>query len=264
MTRRATFLTASLAAGALALASCGSPDEDPGSVETPGAASPTVQETNAEDSASPEPSPEATEAESDGDESSAPGADESHESEAESTPSEQASDHSPGTDESPESEQPEQDDLSGFSQETAATEDFPYTSGTWEEAQHLVEVRVGRHEGFDRVVFEHSGPSELAYQVEYIDQPTDQGMGAPIDVPGEAYLSISVSGIGFNPSQHDSDAVLSGPVEGVQTQSDLVQGIHALGTFESQSGYFIGLDQQRDFRVQMAEDPVRIIVDLAH
>ncbi|NYJ18134.1 AMIN-like domain-containing (lipo)protein [Nesterenkonia sandarakina] len=222
-----------------------------------------MEESSPEEIETPEPSPEDTEAEED-DESSTSDGDEPSEPDDESTPVEETPESSPGTDGSQQEEPAGQDDLSEFSQEVSATEDFPHTSGTWEEAQHLVEVRVGQHEGYDRVVFEHSEPSELAYQVEYVDRPTDQGMGEPIDVPGNAYLAVSVSGLGIGPGQQDPDAVLSGAIEDVQSQSALVQGVHAQGPFESQSTYFVGLDQPRDFRVQMAEDPNRIILDLAH
>lgn len=221
MTGRATFLTAALAAGALAITSCGSGEADPDPATTPPSQSSAAPETSPDDAAT------------------------------ETEAAEDQEDH-------------QESELSGFSQETISTEEFPSPPEGWEESQHLVDVRIGHHEGYDRVVFEHSGPSELAYQVEYIDQPTDQGMGEPVDVPGEVYLSVSVAGLGTPPDEYDPDATLSGPVEGVQTQSQLIQGIHALGTFEGQSSYFIGLDQPRDFRVQMAEDPVRIIIDLAH
>lgn len=50
MTRRATFLTASIAAGTLVLAGCGSPEEDSEPAATPDAPSTTVDETSVEDS----------------------------------------------------------------------------------------------------------------------------------------------------------------------------------------------------------------------
>ncbi|MBE1515162.1 AMIN-like domain-containing (lipo)protein [Nesterenkonia halotolerans] len=254
MTRRPAFLTASIAAGALALASCGTPEEDPAPISTSATPSSTVEEeTNSEESNSPEPSPEDTETDAPADDSSQ---EETSAPEEEPSPAEEASDGSQAEGES------HHVDRSEFSRETTATEGFPGTPGAPAEIQHLVEVRVGQHEGYDRVVFEHNGPSELGYQVEYVDSPTDPQLAEPIDVPGEAFISIGVAGLGLPTSNFDS--VLSGPIEGVDTRSQLVYGVHALSPFEAQSTYFIGVDQQRDFRVQVLEDPVRLVVDLAH
>ncbi|MGJ9426672.1 hypothetical protein ACHABX_12610 [Nesterenkonia halotolerans] len=255
MTRRLASLTASIAAGTLALASCGAPEEDPAPVSASATPSSSVEEASPEESNSPEPSPEATETDAPADDSSS---DETSAPEEEPSPTEdsQTSDGSQAEGES------HHVDLSEFSRETTATEGFPGARGAPAEIQHLVEVRVGQHEGYDRVVFEHNGPSELGYQVEYVDSPTDPQLAEPIDVPGEAYISIGVAGLGLPTS--DFDSVLSGPIEGVDTRSQLVYGVHALSPFEAQSTYLIGVDQQRDFRVQVLEDPVRLVVDLAH
>lgn len=260
MTRRPAFLTASIAAGALALASCGTPEEDPAPISASATPSSTVEEeTNSEESNSPEPSPEDTETDAPADDSSQ---EETSAPEEEPSPAEEATEDSQASDGSQAEGESHHVDRSEFSRETTATEGFPGTPGAPAEIQHLVEVRVGQHEGYDRVVFEHNGPSELGYQVEYVDSPTDPQLAEPIDVPGEAFISIGVAGLGLPTSNFDS--VLSGPIEGVDTRSQLVYGVHALSPFEAQSTYFIGVDQQRDFRVQMLEDPVRLVVDLAH
>lgn len=275
MSHPKTFFTAaSVSITALLLTGCGTTedDEQPGAAESP---QPTQTETETE-TAEPSPTPETTPA----DEDDADGQDSNGQETDEGSIDEGSDDEGSG-DETDAAQEPDVDDqdeddsaaepdaaeepdLTGFSRESQASEDFPHPGEPGEEAIQLVDVRVGQHEGYDRVVFDHRGDGQISYQVEYIEQPTSHRSGDPIEVPGDAFLEVAVFGLTFDSGNHDHDDILTGSIEGAEAGSMMVQGIHAQSIFEGGSGYFIGLDQERDFSVEIREDPVRVIVDIAH
>src|SRR3954447_14114722 len=64
-------------------------------------------------------------------------------------------------------------------------------------ASTVTEIRIGRQEGFDRVVFELDGAGTPGWDVRYVDPPASQGSGEPIEVEGEAALQVTLTGIGL-------------------------------------------------------------------
>ncbi len=55
----------------------------------------------------------------------------------------------------------------------------------------LGDVRVGRHDGFDRVTFEFSGAALPGYHLEYIDRPVRQcGSGHTTPIAGAGWLEV--------------------------------------------------------------------------
>jgi hypothetical protein len=121
-------------------------------------------------------------------------------------------------------------------------------------------VRAASHEGFDRVVFELSGSGTPGWQVEYVDAPTAQGSGAAIDVPGAAYLAVSLQGTSY-PYDSGAEEVARGavPVSG----TDVVQGVFYDATFEGVSAAVIGTADQAPFRVYSLTGPSRVVVEVA-
>ena len=47
----------------------------------------------------------------------------------------------------------------------------------------LTDVRIGAHDGFDRIVFELAGDGQAGWQVGFTGAPRSQGSGRPVDVP---------------------------------------------------------------------------------
>ncbi|WP_089156039.1 AMIN-like domain-containing (lipo)protein [Micromonospora sp. NBS 11-29] len=77
----------------------------------------------------------------------------------------------------------------------------PVTPPPGEPVPVLVAVRVGDHpaDGFSRITFAFRGPTP-SYRVGYVPSVVTEGRGAPVDLPGEAYLSVR-----FEPAQaHDA------------------------------------------------------------
>ncbi|MGO1332865.1 AMIN-like domain-containing (lipo)protein, partial [Cellulosimicrobium funkei] len=61
----------------------------------------------------------------------------------------------------------------------------------------VTDVRVGHHDGFDRVVFELGGTGTPGWRVEYVDQPVDDGKGDVVAGDGDAALQGMISGSGY-------------------------------------------------------------------
>ncbi|MGY1855367.1 AMIN-like domain-containing (lipo)protein [Modestobacter sp. SYSU DS0290] len=123
----------------------------------------------------------------------------------------------------------------------------------------VTSVRVGDHEGFERVVFELAGSGTPGWQVEYVDAPTAQGSGAPVDVPGEAYLQVVLTGTSY-PYETGAEELARGPVA---SGTGPVEGVVYDATFEGRSVAWIGTSGRLPFRVSALSDPSRLVVDVA-
>ncbi len=121
-------------------------------------------------------------------------------------------------------------------------------------------VRAASHEGFDRVVFELSGTGTPGWSVEYVDAPSAQGSGAAIDLPGAAYLGVSLQGTSY-PYDSGAEEVARGavPISG----TDVVEGVFYDATFEGTSAAVIGTATRAPFRVYSLTGPSRVVVEVA-
>jgi len=132
----------------------------------------------------------------------------------------------------------------------------------------LTAVRTGRHDCFDRVVFDLAGPG-AGYHVEYVDHVTQDGSGTVLDVPGGARLLVSVD----HPAYDDAGKPTIVPpptagrqiadVNGYQTLRSVVYG----GSFEGATTFGVGVRARLPFRVLTVDTPgagARLVVDVAH
>lgn len=143
-----------------------------------------------------------------------------------------------------------------FSLEDVSSADFPDlgpdlgTTGA---------VRVGRHTGYDRVVWQFDGPDTPNFQVRYVDEPRGDGSGDPVEVKGEAYLEVVVTSLGIPGSPDDCpDAVPGSKLSGTV----FAEAGAFCGGFEGMGQAFVGLDEERPFRVAVLENPSRLVVDV--
>lgn len=124
----------------------------------------------------------------------------------------------------------------------------------------IKDVRIGSHDGADRIVFEFVGEGTPGYWIRYEDMPAQQGSGRPISVAGDNKLSIDVRGTGY-PFDFDMDDYPSGPVRPTDTAA--IKEVVGAGTFEGSSQYVAGVDgERRLFRVSLAQNPTRLIIDI--
>ena len=122
-------------------------------------------------------------------------------------------------------------------------------------------VRVAGQDGYDRVVFELAGTAagQAGWRVEYVDEPSAQGSGDPVEVDGDAVLSVLITGTGY-PMDTGQEEVASDPAlpGGLEVVQDVVLG----AVFEGQYEAFIGTSGEQPFRVFRLADPERVVVDV--
>ena len=83
-------------------------------------------------------------------------------------------------------------DLEGYSTDPVVEGGFPELG---DNIGYGTAVRVGSHEGYDRVTFEFSGSGTPSFQVQYTDDPRSQGSGDTVDVEGDAALQVIVTSV---------------------------------------------------------------------
>ncbi|MDQ4130720.1 MAG: hypothetical protein M3133_07015 [Actinomycetota bacterium] len=141
----------------------------------------------------------------------------------------------------------------------------PKTSSVRQGSPVLIGVRTGRHPGYTRYVFDfvnddpegHSplGSARPGWDVRYVPpaQAVQDGSGDPPPVGGAVYLRIRFEGA----AAHYDDGSPSIRY-GLDAHSPLGFG----GDFEGRVTWFLGLDNERPFRVLFIENN-RVAVDVA-
>ncbi len=124
-----------------------------------------------------------------------------------------------------------------------------------------VGVRVGRHTGFERVVFDFEGSGTPGWRVQYVDAAIADPSGLELDVDGEETLEVIVTGVRY-PEESEYDKVLASTTYDAQG-TDWVEEIVVNSIFEGHLQAFIGVDDNRQpFRVFTLTSPVRLVVDV--
>lgn len=141
-------------------------------------------------------------------------------------------------------------------------------------ARPITNLRVGRHECFDRLVVDLAGrpagapTGRLGYDVRYVSQVVQDGSGAPVPLAGGADLQIIV-----HAAAHDLETgrVTYRPAN--RTQAVNVSGFRTFrqvafaGDFEGQTTIGLGVRARLPFRVFILSGPgagARLVIDVAH
>jgi hypothetical protein len=127
---------------------------------------------------------------------------------------------------------------------------------------HLTDVRIARHEGYDRVVFSFDGDVP-GYEVGYVDPPIlADGSGEPVAVAGGAYLRARFEpASGVDLDGPDYREVYTGPDTVTGDTSVLIQVVRT-GDFEAVLTWVAGIAERQDFRVTILTSPARVVVDV--
>lgn len=116
-------------------------------------------------------------------------------------------------------------------------------------------VEVGRHAGFDRVVFRVGGPS-LGYDVRYTSQLVEDASGRVLPLAGSAVLTVTLRQTTWtdapSPRVNRSDAFPA------------LRQVRSAGEFEAVASYGLGQAGRDGFRVFRLAGPDRVVVDLRH
>lgn len=252
---------------AVALAACGGPAEEDPAGESPAEESPEGESPAGEDVV--EDSPDDAE-----DETDEPDEEPVEEPDTDDQADEEPVDDPQGDED--ESDAPDEpDDASDlehreglsadrFGTETRQSEGFPdplSPSPTGEDLL-LTDVRPGAHEGYDRVVFDHHDTGLPGWHLEYVEEPTQPGSGHLIEMQGDAYLAVSVTGLRPGMAGEDQGHMIL-ETDWAETDS-AVRGTATTGVFEGAASCYISLDEPQEFDVFTLEDGSRLVVDILH
>jgi Putative peptidoglycan binding domain/Sporulation and spore germination len=125
----------------------------------------------------------------------------------------------------------------------------------------LRQVRVSRHDGFDRTVFEFDG-GRPAYTVRYTGVATTGGAGSPIPAGGTTALQIDLAAHTVDMEAADfprtfEDAVLTPRYPTLRT-------LRYGNEFEGLATFAAGLRARTGFRVLELSNPTRLAIDVAY
>ncbi|QIM22645.1 hypothetical protein G7075_18375 [Phycicoccus sp. HDW14] len=148
--------------------------------------------------------------------------------------------------------------LAGFSLEEQKTAGWPELGSS---IGIGVESRVGKHTGYDRVVYQFSKAGTPTYRVRWVDAPVEDGSGDRRDVPGDAWLEVMVTSVDIpGESAPSPDDPLPATLKG----TGIASADAIWGGFEGYGQQFIGVTGgQRPFRVSLLTGPTRLVVDVA-
>ena len=165
----------------------------------------------------------------------------------------------------------EGDDVVADSGEEAAA-GLPFPADTSEDTGEasggpwtVVDLRIGRQDGFDRVVFEagtgSGGEGTPGWRVRYTDDPRTQGRGDVVEVAGDATLEVVLTGTGypFDTGVEPYD----GPNPYAVRSTELVTEVRLGAVFEGQTLAFVGVTEEAPFRVYALADPPRVVLEVA-
>jgi hypothetical protein len=130
----------------------------------------------------------------------------------------------------------------------------------------LTAVRVGRHPGFDRVVFEF-GTTVPGYRIRYVPLPVKADTsGEPVPLGGaRAALEVvfkpaaGVDGRANPPSQ-----TYTGPARIAGAETVQVTELARTGDAQAVLSWAAGLRNQVPFTVTTLTGPPRVVIDLRH
>lgn len=130
-----------------------------------------------------------------------------------------------------------------------------------ENSQEITGVRVGLHDGYDRVVLDLTGDEpHLGWFAGFVDEPIEDPTGEPLAVEGDAFLQLGVYGIDWTTPSAERYSGASVDGGSLEVVDEVVFG----GLFEAQQQILIGLDERTAYRMFALSDPARIVIDIRH
>jgi hypothetical protein len=126
----------------------------------------------------------------------------------------------------------------------------------------LTAVRVARHEGYDRVVFQFSAVLP-GYDVRYVGSALRQdASGKIVSVRGAYVLRIRASrALDADLSKAGAPRTYTGPTR-ISPRTPEISQLVRIGAFEGVLTWAVGVRDRVDFRVITLHNPARIVVDV--
>jgi hypothetical protein len=133
-------------------------------------------------------------------------------------------------------------------------------------ADHLQDIRTGKHECYDRIVFDvPGGGDQIGYYVKYVDRFHADPSGKYIPVAGGAILDIRVGAWSYDleAGVPTYPGAVGEPLPGVKISGySTFRDTRFGGTSEGQTQVGLGVRARLPFRVIQMDD--RVVVDVAH
>ncbi|MEV6712177.1 hypothetical protein AB0M48_09040 [Lentzea sp. NPDC051208] len=123
-------------------------------------------------------------------------------------------------------------------------------------ASELTNIRTERHAGFDRVVFDFTGPRPEVTAGRSAE-PYHCGSGKPISAKGDEFLDVTMQPANANgytgPRSFDTPALLN------------VRSVTNTCNFEAHLGFSLGYaGAGRAYAISFLDNPTRVVVDIDH
>ena len=132
------------------------------------------------------------------------------------------------------------------------------SSGDWDLV--LTDVRLGDHDGYDRIVLEFAGTGTPGWAVGYVDRAVLDGSGERVTLDGDAIMDVYASGTTYPGSDADH---YGGPTRLEPDGGGAVDEVYVGGTFEGYTQVLAGITGgPAAFRVFALTDPSRLVVDV--
>ena len=149
----------------------------------------------------------------------------------------------------------------------------PYCGITWgslpkssatSTTSSLTNIRTGRHDCYDRIVFDLSNTTATGYRVEYVSNVYADGSGQLIPLSGGAKLRIITNVPVYNTSGVVTyNATVGHTLPGVNvTGYNTFRDAKYAGSFEGQTTVGLGVRARLPFRVFTTGN--HVVVDVAH
>ena len=125
----------------------------------------------------------------------------------------------------------------------------------------LTSVRIARHEGYDRVVFQFRNTLP-GYDVRYVKRPVRQdGSGKVVRVNGTYVAQIRMlNALDADLTKSGAPRTYTGPTRFSPRTPEVVELVRT-GGFEAVLTWAAGLHDRVDFRVSALKAPSRLVVD---
>jgi hypothetical protein len=131
------------------------------------------------------------------------------------------------------------------------------------ETAHLSDVRLARHDGFDRLVLEFTDRVP-GYAVAYRPLPAHQdASGHEIPLPGAAaFVQVTLTPATASGWTEDPVTYVGPPT--VTADTEVVTEVSAAGDFEAMLTWVAGVRDEVPFEVDVLASPPRLVVDFRH
>ncbi|MER7111492.1 hypothetical protein ABT360_28030 [Streptomyces sp. NPDC000229] len=131
----------------------------------------------------------------------------------------------------------------------------------------LVDIRTGRHDCFDRMVFHVPGigSGKIGYDVRYVNRVYQDGSGQYVPVAGGAILEVRIAAPSYSPETGGATyrGKVAQPLPGVNLAGyRTFKDTRFVGSFEGDTQIGLGVRARLPFRILQLPD--RLVVDVAH